>query len=129
MKEQAVRALELLDDAAHGVGGLDGDGLGIAPRRDEGEHHDVGVAVHEDVLHEHLGALGISLWRVDEVALHVEDELVLRRPDLHARERLVERRVLRQIEEAAAAAGGGVRGVEGEESRSGAARRDKKVSS
>jgi len=35
------------------------------------------------------------------VALHVEDELVLRRPDLHARELIVERRVLRQVEEAA----------------------------
>src|SRR5207245_7501477 len=88
--------------------------------------HDIGVRVHEDVLHEHLGALRVALGRVDEVALHVEDELVLRRPDLHARERLLERRVFGNLEDAAYAAGSGVRGVEREEGRSGAARRDRK---
>src|SRR6267378_3315981 len=121
VQQQPVRALELLDYAAHGVGGLDGDGLGVASRRDEGEHHDVGVAVHEDVLDEHLGALCISFRGVDKVALHVEDEFVLRRPDLRAREPLVERGVLGQIEEAAAAAGRGVRGVEREQRAGGAA--------
>src|SRR5437660_10009200 len=115
VQEQPVRALELLDDAAHGVGGLDGDGLGVAAGRDEGEHHDVGVRVHEDVLDEYLGALRISLRRVDKVALHVENELVLRRPDLRARELRVERRVFGNLEGAAQAAGRGVRGVEGQE--------------
>jgi hypothetical protein len=47
------------------------------------------------------GPFRISLGRVDEVALHVEDELALRRPDLRARELLVERRFARQVEEAA----------------------------
>ena len=38
------------------------------------------------------GPLALPFGRVDEMALHVEDELVLRRPGLHARELLVERR-------------------------------------
>ena len=99
-----MRALQAVDDAAHGVRRFDRERLGVAPRGDEGEHHHVGVAVEEDVFHELLGTeagevtarpglvgetarrfgrplesigrrgLEPRAARVDEVALHVEDE-------------------------------------------------------
>ncbi len=67
------------------------------------------------------GPFGLPFGRVDEVPLHVEDELFLRRAHLRARELQVERRVGRELEEAAGLAGRGVGGVEGEQRAGGAA--------
>ena len=101
VQQQAVRTLQLVDDAPHRVGGLDRHRLGLARGGHEGQHHQVGVAVHEHVLDEHIGALGVALGRIHEMSLHVEDQLAFRRPGLHARERLVERRFRLKIVEAA----------------------------
>ena len=94
VQQQPVRALQLVDDAPHRVGRLDRHRLGLARRGHEGQHHQVGVAVHEHVLDEHLRALRVPLRGVDEVSLHVEDQLVLRRPGLRSRELLIQRSVL-----------------------------------
>ena len=53
---QAVRALQAVDDAPHGVRRFDRERLGVAARRHEREHHHVGVAVEEDVFHEFFGS-------------------------------------------------------------------------
>src|SRR6185436_279297 len=62
--EKPVRAFQLLDNAPHRVGRLDGDGLSRSGGWDERQHHDVGVAVHEHVFDEHVGPfefpLGVS---------------------------------------------------------------------
>ena len=43
---------QLLDDACGGLSLLDGERLALAGRRHEREHHQIGVGVHEHVLHE-----------------------------------------------------------------------------
>ncbi len=50
--QQPMRSLQLLDDARGGLRLLDGERLALAGRRYEGKHHQVGVGVQEDVLHE-----------------------------------------------------------------------------
>jgi hypothetical protein len=50
-----MRAVELLHDLRGGLGLLDRERLALPRRGHEGEHHEVGVRVHEDVLHELVG--------------------------------------------------------------------------
>ena len=115
MQQQPVRAFELVDQPADFVGGLDRHRLGIAGGGDEGQHHHIGVAVHEHVLEEHLGVLRVALRRVDEVALDVEDELLPGGSDLRAGELQVQGCCFRQVEESACLSSRGVGRVEGEQ--------------
>ena len=119
VQHQAAGALQPLDGAPHGVRRLDGDGLRVARGGDEGEHHDVGVGVEEHVLDEDVRPLRVALGRVNEVALHVEDEFAL--VEHRARGNRFEGRFPGQVEVAAGPAGRRVGGVEGEERRGGAA--------
>jgi len=115
MQQQPVRSLELVDQPADFVGGLDRDRFGVPSGGHEGQHHHVGVAVHEDVLEEDLRALRIAFRRVDEVALDVEDELLPGGADLRARELHIQHGVAGQLEEAAGPSGRGVGRVEGQQ--------------
>ena len=144
VQQQTVRAFEPIDDAPHGVCRLDRHRFGIAPRGDEGEDHQVGVAVEEHILHELLGSEAAQMTprtgrlaaertgrlrrplervgrgiphpragRIDEVPLHVEDELAV--AELRGGELRLERGLGLELEETAAPAGGSVRGVESEQ--------------
>jgi hypothetical protein len=133
VEEEPAGALELLDDEAHGVGGLDADGLGVARGGNERQNHHVRVGIQKNIFDELIGAEAAQirapalaaeragrLWRpfegvggcwahpgagrVDEMALDVEDELVLA-SDRCLSERRLERGLLRDAEEAAAPAG------------------------
>ncbi len=56
MDVQAMRALELFHDARRRERLVDGERLALACRGDEGEDHEVGVRIHENVLHEFVRA-------------------------------------------------------------------------
>ena len=146
MDEQPLA--HLVDDLAHGVRCLDGERLGIGGGGHERQHHHVGVGVAEHVLDELVraqalerrlaagalrreaervrrGLLHPSAARVDEVALHVEDELALR-ADRRLRQRFIQCRLGRQVE---IPAGARVRLVEGEERAGGAGGGDQEPAS
>ncbi len=144
-----------VDDAAHRVGRLDRQRLGIAARGHERQHHHVGIAVEEHVLDELLGTEAVEMTarpglgsqaaarfgrplesiggrclhpragRIDEVALHVEDELTLA-ADSRLRELRLERGFGLELEEAAAFARRRVSGIEGEQRARRAAGRNQK---
>src|SRR5436190_3243550 len=141
---QPVRSLHLVDDAAHRVGGLTRHRLVIGARGDERQDHHVGVGVHEHVLdelfrrqavqvaalaglrRERTGGLRRPLersrrrrldpgaGRIDEMALHVEDELALS-AGAPLRKLRVERGFRLDLEEAAGFARSRVRCVEREQ--------------
>ncbi len=152
---QAVVALHALDDAPHVVRRLDLERGGVAARGHERQHHHVGVAVEEHVLHEFLGreagevaarrlavgerAAGLGrpveggfrgdlqpgLGRIDVMALHVEDELA--GLELRRRGRGLGGSDRGQVEEAAGPAGRRVGRVEGEQRARRAAARDQEI--
>ena len=141
--QQAMVAFHAVHDLAHGVRRFDRQRRGIAPGGDEGQHHHVGIAVHEHVLDEFLrrqtsevaaraglvvqlaiafgrelecrlgGGFYPGAGRVDEVALHVEDELRFFQGSLG--QLRLECRLGRQVEEAASLARPGIGGVEREQ--------------
>ena len=151
--EEPVRAVEPFDDARGGRGLLDGERLALARGRHEGKHHQVGVGIEEDVLHELVLADALqvveaagALRRPAGLRLgHLQGPRRLRQPlgpragrvhevalhvedelvavDRRARELLVEGGLARQVEIAAAGTGGRIGLVQGEERGGGAAPR------
>ena len=121
MDQEPLRAVQRVDDAAHLVGFLDGQQLGLSPRGDEGEHHHVGVGIEEDVLDELLSIAErmIATGGPDEVSLHIEHELPTREPFLG--ELGIDSGALFQLVAAAGSARGGIGGVESQKSRGRAA--------
>ena len=61
VQQQPVRAVQPLDDARGGRRLLDRQRLALARRRHERQHHQVGVRVQEDVLHELVGADAVQV--------------------------------------------------------------------
>ena len=64
VQHQALRAFQLLDDVARRRGLLDRERLVLARRGHEGQHHQVGVRIEEDVLDELVGAEATADRRV-----------------------------------------------------------------
>ena len=120
MDEQALRVAHTGDDFTGG-GGLDNrQRLGIAPRRNEGQHHHVRVAVEENIFDKIVGtdathvltadianAIGATAFqrprearRHHVMALNVENKLTA--AQLLKRESVIERGLRGNVEEAGA---------------------------
>ena len=156
VEQQPMRAFHAVDDPAHRIGRLDRQRLGIAARGHEREHHHVGIAVEKHVLDEFLGAEAVEITAragfggepaarfgrpfesigrrclhpraggIDEVPLHVEDELALA-ADPRLRELRLERGFGFELEESAALPRRGVGRIEREQRARRAASRDQKI--
>jgi len=61
MQQQPVRSFHAVDDPAHGIGRLDRQRFGIAPRRHKREHHHIGIAVEEHVFDKFFGPKAIEI--------------------------------------------------------------------
>ena len=107
-----------LDDAAGLVCLLDRQELSLTVRRNEGQHHHVGVGIQEDVLDERVRSTKPNLSEpvlAHEMSLHIEYELSAF--EAFSRRIDVEGCDLREVEETAGPSCVGIRAVEGEQCR------------